>query len=91
MGEIGNDVKIRAARAHVPRVPIWDVEPLDRPVIAGGADLRLPRTATSREDHGPNRVEMAAQAKLELEIGVLTLWPKPIEREFMFRAPPAGH
>ncbi len=74
VGKISNDVKIRAAPAHVPRVSIWDVEPFDRPVIPGGADLGLTGAATTRKDHSPNGVEMAPQAKLELEVGVLSLW-----------------
>jgi hypothetical protein len=90
VSEVSNDVKI-SARAHVPGLPIWDVEPFDRPVIPGGADLGLPRAATPREDHGPNGVQMTPQAELELEVDILRLRAQPVERELMLCAPPTGH
>jgi hypothetical protein len=91
MCEVSNNIKIGAAGAHVPRVPIRDVEPFDRPVVPGSADLGFAGATTSGEDHGPDRVEMTAQTKFELEVGAFSLGTQRVEREFVVCAPPTGH
>lgn len=45
----------------------------DRPIIAAGADFRLRGTPATGKDHGANDIQVPAECKPDVEIGILFL------------------
>jgi hypothetical protein len=60
------------------------MEPLDRPVVPCRADLGLARASATREDDCSHRIQVAAQTKLEFEVGAFDFGAESLQRQFVF-------